>query len=217
VAFRSLDPNDPLAHPIRGRIFEALMKLRRRATTAELAAAVERHPNSVRVQLRRLADAGLLHAHTTPRPRGRPRVEWSIAPGASPGGRAPEAHDQLGLWLARAMQPGATLADVEQAGHDIGTELAPEPKGPHLRDAMCDALTALGFQPRPETDGKKLRFVLANCPYRDAVRENQPLVCSLHRGITRGLLARLDAEARLVDFVPRDPYDAGCLIDVTLG
>jgi hypothetical protein len=29
---------------------------------------------------------------------------------------------------------------------------------------------------------------LRDCPYRDAVRENQAVVCALHRGITRGLL-----------------------------
>jgi predicted ArsR family transcriptional regulator len=210
----SIDPQDPLAHPIRARLFDALVGLRRRATTAELASVVERHPNSVRVQLQQLADAGLVHAHTTPRPRGRPRVEWAIAPEASPGGRPPEAHDQLSRWLARAMQPGVTLDDVEATGQAIGRELAPAAHGRHVRDSMCEALSALGFQPRPEAEGQTLRFVLGNCPYRDAVRENQPLICSLHRGITRGLLERLDAQARLENFVARDPYDAGCLIEV---
>ena len=46
------------------------------------------------------------------------------------------------------------------------------------------------------------------------MRENQPAVCTLHRGITRGLLERLDPEARLAAFVPRDPDTAGCLIGV---
>jgi hypothetical protein len=46
------------------------------------------------------------------------------------------------------------------------------------------------------------------------VRENQPAICGLHRGITRGLLDRVDPEATLADFVARDPFEAGCLIDV---
>jgi predicted ArsR family transcriptional regulator len=58
------------------------------------------------------------------------------------------------------------------------------------------------------------RYVLGNCPYREAVRENQPAVCSLHRGITQGLRDRLDPDAALADFVARDPYRAGCLIEV---
>jgi predicted ArsR family transcriptional regulator len=214
VELGSIESDDPLAHPIRARLFAALVDLRRRATTAELASAVQRHPNSVRVQLHLLADAGLLHAHVTPRPRGRPRVEWAVAPGATPGGEAPEAHDVLSRWLARAMQPGATLEDVDATGEQIGRELAPDPKGRELEDSMGEALAALGFQPRRDAHGAKLRFALCNCPYRDAVRENQPLVCTLHRGITRGLLARLDPAARLEDFVARDPYEAGCLIDI---
>ena len=40
------------------------------------------------------------------------------------------------------------------------------------------------------------------------------MVCTLHRGVTAGLLERIDPEARLVGFVPKDPDVAGCLIDV---
>ncbi len=55
---------------------------------------------------------------------------------------------------------------------------------------------------------------LRNCPYRNSVKENQEVVCTLHRGITRGLLDVLEPAARLVDFVPHDPDTAGCRIEV---
>jgi hypothetical protein len=45
------------------------------------------------------------------------------------------------------------------------------------------------------------------------VTENQPVVCTLHRGITRGLLDVLHPDAKLTDFVPGDPETAGCLIE----
>ena len=64
-------------------------------------------------------------------------------------------------------------------------------------------------------EGSRLTFGLGNCPYRDAVRENQPVVCTLHRGITRGLLDVLDPRAKLAGFVPRDPDKAGCLIELS--
>jgi predicted ArsR family transcriptional regulator len=57
-------------------------------------------------------------------------------------------------------------------------------------------------------------FCLGNCPYRDAVRENQPAICALHKGITRGLLDVLAPGAKLARFVPHDPDEAGCLIEL---
>ena len=55
---------------------------------------------------------------------------------------------------------------------------------------------------------------LGNCPYRDAVKANQPVICTLHRGITLGLLDALLPDASLTDFAPRDPDTAGCTIEL---
>jgi hypothetical protein len=46
------------------------------------------------------------------------------------------------------------------------------------------------------------------------VRENEPVVCTLHKGITRGLLDVLEPNVRLAGFVPHDPDEAGCLIEL---
>src|SRR5215207_2198693 len=105
--------NDLLAEPIRARLLRALAELRRPATTQELAALVGRHPNTVRVQLGRLAGAGLLDSRTTRQPRGRPRHEWTIAPAARPAGRSPQAYGQLSEWLARAIGRTGRMADIE--------------------------------------------------------------------------------------------------------
>lgn len=205
---------DVLALAVRARLFGTLRELRRPATTQELAAAVERHPNSARVQLERLAEAGLLERHTVRQARGRPRHLWAIARTALPAGEPPEAHGQLGRWLARAMPAGAEgLADIERGGREIGREIAPEPAGRPVADAMLAALAALGFAPQEARPAPgRASFELGNCPYRDAVRENQPVVCTLHRGITQGLLDRLSSDARLTCFIPKDPYTAGCLV-----
>jgi predicted ArsR family transcriptional regulator len=168
----------------------------------------------VRVQLERLAESGLLERRTVAQARGRPRHEWAISPDARPGGQGPLAHGRLAGWLARALTRPPGLAEIERVGREAGRELAPQDDRP-TGDAMQDALTALGFAPRRETlEPARLRYVLRNCPYRGAVGENQPAVCALHRGVTAGLLDRIDPEARLVGFVPKDPHLAGCLIDV---
>jgi predicted ArsR family transcriptional regulator len=214
IAPRSDD--DVLAEPIRARLLAALADLRRPASTDELAARVARHPNSARVQLQRLADAGLIERRRQAGPRGRPRHLWAIRADARPGGAAPEAHADLGRWLARAVRGGSTLENVEAAGRQIGREIAPDAAGGGVRQAMQDALTALGFAPRSEpTERGGLRYVLGNCPYREAVAENQPVVCTLHRGMTQGLLEGFASSRRLTAFVAKDPYTAGCLIDLS--
>lgn len=196
----------------RARLFNALGELRRPATTQELARRVGRHPNTARTQLQLMADAGLLERRSTQQRRGRPRDEWAIAPDAKPAGQPPQAYAHLSRWLARA---GGDLEAIERTGREIGREIAPETPDRPTADSMHDALTAMSFAPRLEpTAPERLHFVLGNCPYRDAVRQNQPAVCSLHKGITLGLLDRLDPHAKLTGFVAKDPYTAGCLISV---
>ncbi len=205
---------DALAQPVRIQLVTVLSEMLRPATTQELAERVGRHPNSVRLQLERLAESGLLERRTVAQARGRPRHEWAISPDARPGGQGPLAHDRLAGWLARALTRPPGLAEIERVGREIGRELAPSGGRP-TEDAMQDALTALGFAPRRERqEPAQIRYVLRNCPYRSAVRENQPAVCTLHRGVSAGLLERIDPEARLVGFIPKDPDHAGCLIDV---
>jgi predicted ArsR family transcriptional regulator len=208
---------DVLAQSIRARLFHALAELRRPATTQELAARVGRHPNTVRVQLQRLSDAGLVERRRAAQARGRPRQEWAIVASARPAAQHPQALGQLSQWLARAIGGSGRLEDIEAAGREIGRELAPEHHGRPVVDALQDALAALGFAPGwHPVNGGHVRYVLGNCPYREAVAQNQRVVCTLHRGITEGLLDRLDPSARLADFVAKDPYRAGCLIDVSL-
>jgi predicted ArsR family transcriptional regulator len=211
--------DDVLAAPTRARLFAALARLRRPASTPELARLVDRHPNTVRVALQRMEAAGLVECRTVAQARGRPRHAWAIVPDARPGDAAPQAHSDLSRWLARAMRRGHTAAAVESEGRDIGHELAPDgAMAAADADAMQDALTALGFAPRAEARAHgELRYVLANCPYREAVAVNPAVVCSLHRGITQGLVDRLDPRRRLTGFVPKDPFTAGCLIELSAG
>jgi predicted ArsR family transcriptional regulator len=211
-----IGPEDALSQPTRARLFALLGELGRPAGTVELAERFGLHPNGVRLHLERLERDGLLLRASEPQPRGRPRDSWRIAPDAHPGGRAPRANADLVRWLARAMGSGARgLRGVESTGREIGRELASR-QGNTGADAFQAALTALGFQPQIQDRGdKQITVSLRNCPYRDAVRENQPVICTLHRGITRGLLDVQAPGAKLAGFEPRDPDAAGCLIELT--
>jgi predicted ArsR family transcriptional regulator len=159
--------------------------------------------------------AGLVVHRRVAQARGRPRDEWAIAATARPAGRQPRAYAALSRWLARAIPPTpGRLRQVERAGRAIGRELGVQRTAPPER-AIGDALAALGFEPVVELRANgALSCTLRNCPFRDSVHENGDVVCTLHRGITRGLLDQIAPRARLARFVPHDPDSAGCEIDI---
>jgi predicted ArsR family transcriptional regulator len=210
-----LDPDDVLAQPSRRRLFTALAEIAGAASTDELAERLGLHPNGVRSHLARLHEAGLVVRRRVALPRGRPRDEWAVAPGARPAGDPPRAYGVLATWLARSIPATPDrLGEVEALGREVGRALTPANGGPAER-AIGDAMAALGFQPsvrRRPRGGMSCR--LDNCPYREAVRARRDVVCTLHRGLTRGLLDRLAPAATLTRFVPRDPDAAGCEVDI---
>lgn len=205
-----------LAQPTRARLFAQLAALARPAGTEELAAELGLHPSGVRVHLQRMHSAGLLARERVSQRLGRPRDCWSIAPDALPAGEPPGAYRQLAGWLARsiAARPGR-LRELERAGRELGRELVSHGPGASTEESFGRTLTALGFAPQREPRARdRTLFRLGNCPYREAVHANQPVVCTLHRGLTLGFLDALAPRARLIDFVPKDPDRAGCLIEV---
>lgn len=208
------DTAEVLVQPTRRRLFTLLGELGRPASTDVLAARLGLHPNGVRAHLQRMRDAGLLTHMRVAGPRGRPRDEWAVSPTARPGGERPPATGALARWLARAIPPTpGRLEEVEAAGRAIGRELAPVTTSPEA--AITEVITALGFQPEVDASAPgRLGCVLRNCPYREAVRENRAVVCVLHRGLVRGLLDGVAPDATLERFVPHDPDEAGCEIEI---
>ncbi len=209
-------PEDPLAQPTRAQIFSFLVERRAPQSTDEIAANFGLHPNGVRRHLERLEEGGFVTRSQLRGGQGRPRDSWSISADANPGGQRPRAYADLAGWLAKAIPATRTrLREVERAGREIGAELAGD-AGEDPVESFRQAIAALGFQPalaRREDGG--FECALRNCPYRDAVRMNQEVVCTLHRGITAGLLERLDPEAELTEFEPHDPERAGCRVEVS--
>jgi predicted ArsR family transcriptional regulator len=214
-----MDPaarGDALAQASRARLFRLLGELQRPASTEELAERLGLHPNGVRTHLERLSEAGLVVRGREPRPRGRPRDSWSIDPQAGPSGDPPGAYADLSRWLVRIASRQSRVGEVESTGREIGRELSERGEAGSPEERMHRALATLGFRPARSIDRDgKLDYTLANCPYREAVRENQPIVCALHRGLTRGLLDGISPNTKLTAFVPRDPDSAGCLIQLS--
>jgi predicted ArsR family transcriptional regulator len=207
-----------LAEPKRAQIFAFLVERRGPASTDEVAGHFGLHPNGVRRHLERLLEGGFVTRSRVRLAKGRPRDSWAVAPDAHPGGMQPRAYADLAKWLARAIPANSNrLREVERTGKEIGRELAPAATSGDTAEDLRDALAALGFEPTLERTGGGFSCRLGNCPYRDSVREAPEVVCTLHRGITVGLLAELDPQAQMREFEPHDPDRAGCLIEVAGG
>lgn len=210
-------PEDALAQPTRAQIFTFLVERRGPAGTDEVAEHFGLHPNGIRRHLERLLEGGFVTRNRVRAGQGRPRDSWAVSPDAHPGGRRPRAYSDLAGWLARAIPANATrLREIERAGREIGRELAPSSSGDPAQD-LGDALAALGFEPTLTRSEMGFSCRLGNCPYRDAAKKSQAVVCGLHRGITAGILSELDPGAKLTEFEPRDPERAGCVIEVRAG
>jgi predicted ArsR family transcriptional regulator len=206
---------DLLAQSTRRRLFALFAKLGGSASTGQLAARLAMHPNGVRRHLAHMEAAGLVVRRRVPQARGRPRDEWAVSPAARATDDELEAYRTLAGWLARAVPATPRrLRDVERTGVEIGRELALAASAAP-EQVVEDVLAALGFQPQVDRrPGGHLSCRLRSCPYSDSVRQNQPVVCVLHRGITRGVLDQVAPGATLARFVPHDPDRAGCEIDV---
>lgn len=212
------DERDPLDQPTAARLFSLLVSSRRRLTTTELAARARVHPNSARLHLGRLADAGLVQRASASSGTGRPHYEWSVAPGALVDGESPVAYRELAGWLGEALiARGVGPHEVEAAGVAIGRAEAPVDGARSSAEVLETALAAMGFRPSRERRGTRTTFTLGNCPYRAVAKAQPGIVCVLHRGIAKGLLDAIEPGARLSKFEIKDADAAGCLVEIESG
>ena len=209
------DARSPLDQPTAARLFSLLAASRRRLSTDELAERADLHPNSARLQLGRLADAGLVRRTSARSGPGRPRHEWSVDRGALVDGESPVAYRELAGWLGEALSAGGIgPREVEAAGVAIGHAEAPADAGRSSAEVLETALASMGFRPRCERHGDRTTFTLTNCPYRAVAKAQPEVVCVLHRGIARGLIEAVEPGARLSRFVIEDADRAGCVVEV---
>lgn len=196
--------------------------LRRSGTpldVAEIATRLQLHPNGVRTHLQRLEGRRLVRSEPARGSVGRPRMLWSVTPRAVAEADLPHTGWAMARSLARAIPATpARLREVEAAGVTLGSEMVDEIGEGALSgtggDPVHRALGALGFAPVRQEDGTITRYQLQTCPYAEAVRENPAVVCTLHKGVVRGVLERLRPDAELTGFVVRPPEVAGCIIEV---
>jgi len=178
--------------------------------TAEIAATLDLHPNTVRPHLERMREVGLLDQRTDNQGGvGRPQHLYSLSADAPSLGLEPPAMPTLARMLLNvAAEAGLDSNDATAAGREQGARDAErfEPDTPCI-EALMTQLEELGFDPEATGGTEGVTIAFTHCPFRELAEANPDLVCGLHRGMVEGFVGALGtgsvgAFRTLVDRVP---------------
>lgn len=205
---RVLRGHRALAGESRVRVLDALRR-NGSATVPELADVVDLSPNTVRLHLDQLVDAGLVtRERAEPTGRGRPRQVYTAVPDADV---SEGAYRELARLLAdtlSAVGPAAERAAMA-TGRTWGSELvaasAVDPsvasgrsdEGPERVVALMDDL---GFEPRLAGDRRAVE--MHHCPFHQVAQQHSDVVCGLHLGLMQGALQQLGSTVRATRLQP---------------
>jgi predicted ArsR family transcriptional regulator len=193
-------------------------------STAEVAEALDLHPNTVRPHLERMRDVGLLEVETDSRGAiGRPQHRYGLAADAPSLGLEPSAFRLLARLVAGvAARSGLTADEVAAVGREHGRVAAAArvtPDRPGRIRGCVAILTAelaeLGFDPEVADDGVATTIAFTHCPFRELAEVFPDVVCHLHRGIVEGMVAAVGGAevARFATLADRSP----CEMDLVAG
>jgi len=164
-------------------------------STADVAESLGLHVNTVRPQMERMREVGLLEVAPDHRGSpGRPQHRYSLAADAPALGLEPPTFPALARMLVGVIARGGADADeVLAAGREQGTS---EAHGVTATDtAACVAslermLARYGFDPETVADegGGGATIGFAHCPFRELAEAQPALVCGLHRGLIEGFV-----------------------------
>lgn len=208
--------------------------------TAELAAELGLHGNTVRTHLQDLVTLGLVARHTDPPAgRGRPAHRYEITDEgrAVPGPTDPAFAEYRGLtsafasYLARTSEDpsrearaigrvwGEQLSSAEETTADAGRGASPvvvaDPAAEPVA-LLTRLLTRLGFTPVLPDEGGPAHpgIALRTCPLLDLAEEMPEVICQVHRGLVEGALGQYGAGGTVVDLVPfSEPGACRLLLD----
>lgn len=209
-------PSQPLGES-RARVLEILRAAAQPVGVQDVAARADLHPNTARFHLDGLVDAGLATRDPEERDQpGRPRMVYRAVPVDAGGGlRSYRMLAEMLTGLVVGSLPHPERAAIE-AGERWGRYLADRPAPLEQIDAaegvrrLLKVLESVGFAPEaPSADaagtgdatgtgtGNASSFVteirVRHCPFREIAEQHREVVCSLHLGLMRGVLAEVRA------------------------
>lgn len=156
-------------------------------STAEIAEALDLHPNTVRPHLERMREVGLLDVDTDRQGLvGRPQHRYSVSAEAPSLGLEPSSFRLLAQLVAGvAARAGLAPDEVAAVGRTHGASLGVTGDCVSVLEAR---LAELGFDPATATDGSAVTVAFTRCPFRELADAYPEIVCHLHRGIVEGIV-----------------------------
>jgi predicted ArsR family transcriptional regulator len=195
--------------PARARVLEALQHAAAPVHAADLATALGASPSTVREHLQALVAGGYATAEPdAPSGRGRPAVRYRPSPSRVEPDRRVREYGMLAGALASqiaALGPESG-GHARRAGQAWARAMLAEggparAVGPlKARRTVVAVLEDLGFS--PAADRAATDVALRRCPLLDVARRHPEVVCAVHLGLVRGLLAELSPTPAAVELVP---------------
>jgi predicted ArsR family transcriptional regulator len=200
-----------LAVASRLRLLDALRASDRPLDVRELAAVCGLHVTTVRFHLDLLTDVGLVTSRTDKSgTRGRPRQLYA------PASRISAAGGHTGYQLLSSILAAHWAGDrdervqrAEQAGWVWAGERKPADRSTVAPATLTDAavhvnavFAELGFDPELARDREILQIRLHACPFRAVAATHPEVVCSIHLGLLRRILADVDGPPAAVSLRP---------------
>jgi predicted ArsR family transcriptional regulator len=201
-----------LGDPTRHRLFRYIVDAPGPVSVAELTDYVQLNHNAVRQHLAVLKDAGLVVEETETRERpGRPRLLYRLDPevAGSWGTQGPYA------WLAGLLSDAISRGEEpREVGREEGLREAAELAGSgDPADLLQEEMMRRGFRPSLVLQGRRIDYVLGQCPFADVAAANPDIVCQLHLGLAEGLVEGLGG-LEVDRLVAKNAHRAGCRLVV---
>lgn len=195
-----------LAGESRVRVLEVLRD-KGSATVPELVDAVGLAPNTVRLHLDHLVDAGLVtRDRAEPVGRGRPRQVYTAVRDADV---SDSGYRELARLLAdtlAAVGPSAEPTAVT-TGQTWGAELVAKNPAAATETGAVDGpsqvvalMDDLGFEPQLRDDGSAVE--MHHCPFHQVAQQHSDVVCGLHLGLMQGALRQLGSPVHATRLQP---------------